>query len=538
MAITAMEKQPCAVRLPERTSVLPWWTPYVLAAVLTLLSLRGSGALAPVDTDAARHAMNGVFIHDLLASGRLLHPIEYGKEYYGRLPALSMPYHPPFFPGVEALFYFVFGVRLFSARLAVALAVGTCSLLLYRMVRTTHGSHELAFCVTASTFILWNAQLVATDVMLEYPALALAMAAISCAVVTERVYSMRMALWFALFASAGIWAKQHAVFAGAVPPLYFLFTGRWRLLFGKALVISSALLGAALYVLIRLSAPFQETGVSEVATSAEDVRWIFLNNLKYYVEGVLDLMWGISGLFALLVCAALLILIWKKGTQGLNLWLYLSWAIAILPVLLFVGSYSLRYFFFVMPAVMTISYVLIGRAAVILSGERTARWILAACVTVWCGAGLFFHPDFLRGPAEAAQLVVRKTPGRVVYFGDADGSFAFAVRVLDPAQQTIVVSGEKLPDGILNATLFDAFCQRYSIGWVVFENGVHRAKWADLAERPGSQLALVRTLPLVSSRSRWRHGSVSVYRFSGPVNPGAPLKIEIPRIGSEVEVSH
>src|ERR1051325_4629796 len=99
------------------------WTPYLLAVLFFFSALRGVGATDVIDTDAARHAMNGVFIHDLVRSGHWSHPVEYAKAYYAQYPALSMPYHPPLFPAIEAFFFAVFGVNLLTARLAIALAV-------------------------------------------------------------------------------------------------------------------------------------------------------------------------------------------------------------------------------------------------------------------------------------------------------------------------------------------------------------------------------------------------------------------------------
>ena len=194
-----------------RAPRLPAWTPYLLAVLFALLSLRGLESRNIVDTDAARHAMNGAFVHDLLLSGRIAHPIAYGKEYYGRLPALSMPYHPPLFPAIEALFYFVFGVNLLAARLAVALAVAVCTVLLYRLFAATHHSDVLALCATVTVLSLWNSQLVATDVMLEFPAMAFALAALYCLRDAGREYPLDRALLFATLGAAAVWTKQFAV---------------------------------------------------------------------------------------------------------------------------------------------------------------------------------------------------------------------------------------------------------------------------------------------------------------------------------------
>src|SRR3954452_17653872 len=77
---------------------------------------------------------------DMFRDGGLLHPIAYLKAYFGRLPALSMPYHPPVFPAVEALFYAALGIRPATPRIAVAFTVFGSVLSLYYVVLKTQRS--------------------------------------------------------------------------------------------------------------------------------------------------------------------------------------------------------------------------------------------------------------------------------------------------------------------------------------------------------------------------------------------------------------
>ena len=193
------------------------WIPYVLAIFFFLSALWGVGSTDVIDTDAARHAMNGAFIYDMVRGGHIMHPIEYAQQYYGHLPALSMPYHPPMFPAIEALFFALLGVKLVAARAAVAISVGISVLLLYRLVETTLQSRILAACVTVTTLSLWTVQVVSRDVMLEFPALAFTLAALYCLRDMDRSFTVRRALLFGLLAAAAVWTKQHAVFLGAMP---------------------------------------------------------------------------------------------------------------------------------------------------------------------------------------------------------------------------------------------------------------------------------------------------------------------------------
>jgi hypothetical protein len=515
---------------------LPAWTPYLLAVLFALLSLRGVESRNVVDTDAARHAMNGAFVHDLLLSGRIAHPIAYGKEYYGRLPALSMPYHPPLFPAIEALFYFVFGVNLLAARLAVALAVAVCTVLLYRLVAATHHSDVLALCASVTVLSLWNSQLVSTDVMLEFPAMAFALAALYCLRDAGREYPLGRALLFATLGAAAVWTKQFAVFLLAVPPLYFLATGRWRLLFSRNFWISTALFALAVKALMSLSAPFNRTGVDQAPLTPTSIWLAFQGNLNYYGPALAHELLGWPGLFAL-GTAALLALSFRRGAwRGLKIELYLAWMVAIGAVLMAVGPHTERYLFFFFPPAVVAAYAVVLRGSELLAGPARAWRIPVAMAAAWFIAGCWFHPEFLRGPAEAASVVVRPAPQRVLYGGDADGNFIFAVRALDARLQTTVIPAQKLAPEVFPAAAFEDFCRRYAINWVVLEDTGNPQKWSELMAGPTPSMRLERVLALNSSRPRWR-GHLRIYRFtSAAARPEPGLVLPIEKIQSSIEV--
>src|SRR3982751_3988856 len=80
---------------------------FVIAVILAMFfaawAMRGANTTEITLSDQARHAMNGVALFDMVREGKVLHAIGYLREYFGHLPSLSMPYHPPLFPAVEAL---------------------------------------------------------------------------------------------------------------------------------------------------------------------------------------------------------------------------------------------------------------------------------------------------------------------------------------------------------------------------------------------------------------------------------------------------
>ena len=509
--------------------------PYLIGLLFFVLALRGVDATDVIDTDAARHAMNGAFFYDLIRTGNWAHPIEYAKQYYAQYPALSMPYHPPLFPAVEALFFAIFGVRLLTARMAVAVSVAISSVLLYRLVRTTFGRDLIAACVTITTLSLWTFQFVARDVMLEFPALALTLAAIYCIRGLEESFPLRYALLFAGLSAAAVWTKQHAVFLGAVPVLYAVLTKRWRRFFEAPFWVGLLLFGGTVFALIRLSRMFHGTGVDQMSTSASDLYWIVTRTLPAYFEWIAEDLKGLPGVFAVCAIGTYLMGLRKRDSNRPKSALYFAWMIAMCALLIDLGPVTPRYFFFLLPPVIAVGYVWLFHGCRWLWGERTAHFALVGFTIAWFVMGLFIPMDFLTGPGTAAAAVVRGVPTRVLYAGAADGNFAFSVRTLDPNLQVTVISAGKVSPRVLDESPLEAFCKKYGIEWVVFENAPGRTFWAKFYSELKTAGVLERSVPLRSTRQRWRSGAIEVYHFSVAQNhPGGVLQLPVPNIGTSI----
>jgi len=513
------------------------WIPFVLALFFSLSALRGVSRTDIVDTDAARHAMNGAFIYDMIRGGHIAHPVEYAKQYYGHLPALSMPFHPPLFPAIEALFFAVFGVTPLAARGAVAVTVGICVLLLYRLVQTTLRSRVLAACLTLTTFSLWTFQFVARSVMLEFPALMFALAALCCLGDGDRSFTPRRALLFGVFAGAAVWTKQQTVFLGLVPLLCASWKGR-HLRAAKPVWISTAIFGVAVLGWILLSKAFYGTGTTQTMAMAYpgQIQILFVRIIKSYIGWIASDLLGLPGVFALCSIAAYIVAVRKVGALKVSLKRYYIWIISAAAVLLTLGIASDRYFFFLLPAVVTVGYAWLFRGCGVLWGKRRAEFAICVFAAAWLVAGLFVPVEFLRGPGDAAALVAKGAPSRVLYAGTADGNFIFAIRSLDPKLQITVIPGGKLPPSTFEPAALEQFCRQYGINWIVFENVPGDFRWSGLTGRWPASMKFERSFPGASSRAQWR-GTFDVYSFMPPANPtGGVLELPVWYIRENVRV--
>jgi hypothetical protein len=192
----------------------------------------------------------------------------------------------------------------------------------------------------------------------------------------------------------------------------------------------------------------------------------------------------------------------------------------------------------VFPALVTVGYTWLFDGCRWLWGRRTATLVAGAFASAWFLLGWFVPVDFLRGPKAAAETIVRGSPARVLYAGQADGNFIFAVRELDPKLQVVVVSVTKLSRANFEPGALQAFCRKYGIEWVVFEDLPGQPYWSGVRDHLRTWAKLGRTIPLESTpASRWHQGTIQIYRLPpAPDPPGGVLQLPVPNLGGYISV--
>lgn len=522
--------------------------PYVLAAVFVLTSLRGISGGSTFFPDAARHAMNGVLIHDMVRSGSLARPVAFARSYYNRWPVISLPYHPPLFPTIEALFYGVFGLNLFAARLPVVIAAGACVLLLYRLVLRTHGSALLATLAAGTFAILPIAQMVATDVMLEMPALAFALGALSCLEGFPASTSLRRWAGFTVLAVAAVWTKQHTVFLGLVPFWLIVLGGHWAVLSRPGIWMASITLGVAALALLKLSGLAQGAGGMNQFAPLDEAGNIFLHNLSYYAR----ILWGtitpVGALAAIGTLAACLTVPRLRRRRELHL--YVAWFLGLVALLLATGQYNSRYLFFGLPAALVLAY----SGADLIGRWLAGRYAVAVPCLLAAGLLIVLVPKAaridvaLRGPAQVAETLHDLGARRILYYGRYHGDAALALRFLAGPDRA-VVRGDKLDPSVLEPDALAKLLYRYGFDALVAvrefdaprdsSNDPEVAAWYRLAESwrglpdaPPAGVVLERTIPVVTWPGRVERAVVYVFanQRKSP-NPERYLEVPIAKAG-------
>ncbi len=469
--------------------------------------------------------LNGALLHDMIRGGGLLHPVEFARHFYAHYPAISLPYHPPMFPLFEAILYFLFGVGPAVARVAVAITVAASALLLYALIFRLNGSAPLAFLTTITFFALRISRDLASDVMLEFPALVLTLAALYGLRRFDRGFSLRTGIMFALLGGAAVWTKQTAIGLVAVPWVLILLTRRWGYLRQPAIWISSALL--AFLDLVMLAVPVVALGWTGVAGKTGSTAGELVVILAGFYLRVLADRFSPAGLFVLTI-----VVLWT-GVRVLRRregWLaesfYLAWIIPIVAVALVTPRRDERYILGAYPAMVALGYLALFRAGRwILPEKRVWLPCFAAALSICCFSFAGAPEDSLKGVRQAAQFVESGHPARILYCGhDFDGDFLVQLRTTDPVTPATVVRAEQLPQEIRTAEALDEFAHRFGIDRVILERsvaGTNPDKWAAL---PTAKMELDRQFPVFNRAQPV--GRIEVYRFTDPVaNPPASIRL-------------
>lgn len=122
--------------------------------------------------DSSRHAMNGVFLSDMLSQGGLLHPVAFAKAYYEKYPAINIGFYPPFFYISSVPLLLLFGVSHAVSQSVVALYTLASGILVFSICRGAMdrvSALATALCIlTLAPIALWSRQ-----VQLDVPAVAM-----------------------------------------------------------------------------------------------------------------------------------------------------------------------------------------------------------------------------------------------------------------------------------------------------------------------------------------------------------------------------
>jgi hypothetical protein len=318
---------------------------FVLAMLIGCSNLLNSGPLWP---DSSQYANAAAMIHDWLLSGQILQPWQFAEQNYAQFPAFHLPYHPPGYPALLALFLTATKVSYSWARVFIALCLWLAGCSFYGILRRT-GSSQIAACggalllVTTPEIAFWS-----RDTMSEIPGLALILAGSYCFVIWLATESTLACM--AAFCFAEVAFQSRYLTAGVLPAwfLWVVLMGKWRRLLSPLLLVPTVLYLVLNALWVNYTLPYSryETVYSAIPPTT-NYGGIFSWKIFAFYSTHIPAMIGWLTLITAFIGLAYAI---RSSGSRLKQFFWLSWFVSNFVFLLAVRIYQEdRYFIYAVP---------------------------------------------------------------------------------------------------------------------------------------------------------------------------------------------
>lgn len=390
--------------------------------------------------DASRHAMNGVFLSDMLSQGGWLHPVEFAKAYYEKYPAINIGFYPPFFYISSVPMLLLFGVSHAVSQSVVALytlASGILVFFICRGVMDRISALATALCILAfAPIALW-----ARQVQLDVPAVAMYL--LTAWTLIRYLETGRQNWMFAagILLGLSMLTRVQGVFLGPV----FLFVVFLQRPPGRP-VLAKRIAATAIAGVVALPAVLMVQYFSSVnqalATRMPGMPGLWtLDNWTWYAQQLPEQVgWPVTCLMAAGLLAALVVAVQGRATAGLTV-IGAAWACA----WIFFSVVSNKEPRFNLPGIVFL-FLLAAYGLAIFSAV-TARVVLPV-LAAWLlfQVGMAPAVPVVNGFAEAVTAVQAIAPvnSNVMISAHRDGSFIFDLRTQGSRRDIGVRRADKL----------------------------------------------------------------------------------------------
>jgi 4-amino-4-deoxy-L-arabinose transferase-like glycosyltransferase len=485
--------------------------------------------------DSSRHAMNGVFLRDLLVEGGLFNPVRFATQYYEQYPAVNIGFYPPFFYISSVPLLLLFGASHAVSQSVVALyalGLGTLTWLVSRRAMDPLGATVTALAVLAlAPVALWSRQ-----VQLDVPAVAVYF--FTAYALVRHLESGHQGWLFGAAVAVGVGMLTRVQGVFMVPVLlFFLFGPRYaqRPPFARR-ALATVLAGLIALPAVVMVAYFQKVNAAlATATPGMPKLWS-VENWTWYAEKLPEQVgWPALAL----MIAGLLATVWLgfKGRLPVALKVLAACGVCAWVFFSVVSNKDPR---FNLPSVLFL-FVLAANGLYLL--VPAAARLLLALLAGW----LLFQLSTLgpvpevNGFREAAAITQQITPkdANVLISAHRDGSFIYDMRTQGTRRDIGVRRGDKLfvelhimrelgiRDRQLDKAAILAMLDRARVATVVMQPGY-------LADQPtirnfqallddGTYYDKVGTVAMGGNTDRDEH-ALLVYRRKAVPAPGVPGK--------------
>jgi len=534
--------------------------PIILVFVTILVTTPGLNQGEFWWSDESRHAMDGIFIMDLVKDFSFTNLYRYTEIYFAKYPALGLTWYPPFFATVEALFFSIFGISEVTARVTVLFFTLLAVIIFYIFIQNI--SDEIIAFFSSILFIttpivsFW-----AGSVMLELPVVALII--ISCyffynyVILNKQryIYYLTLALIFSLY------TKQTAAFMFPVFISYILIQRQYQKIFNKHVLFSIILFTIAIAPLVLFTLKFGAVGLSAIGDDLHQLRgetsklsiehW--LTSIKIFVN---TFVWPIR---ILTVTSIIVFIVNGIKTKKFNnailffiLWI-IWWYFAFSYVVN--AEYDLkRCCIYAVPAIAAITVWPIT----MLKKNNLIRWAMIILVSLIAVYQIIVSYNqtryYITGYNEAAKFVMDNNNSNrpVLFSGYYGGNFVFHTRKYDHHKQSITLRADKIltswsvfPEWGYRSYVSEPediyeILDKYGTKYIVVEDKDVFGKipfkiLRDMLEK--DSFLLEKTIKIESNMVKYAGLSIHIYKYKKEANNLAKsLTIEFPLLNRKINV--
>lgn len=394
---------------------------------------------APTDgnfswSDAPRHAMNGIFVLDLLRDLPLDDPKGWAEAYYIKYPALSILFYPPLFSLLLAGFYAVLGLSHATAQAAVAVGHFALMAAMYvialRWLPRPYAFGAALVLGAAPEISLWGRQ-----VMLDIPAYAWMLWSVVFLfryIRTER--TVDLLLTAALFLGC-LYTKQTGIFALVPMGWLVVMSKGWPHLLRRQVVATAVVFVVALVPLVVMHLEFGAVNMaSALGSGRDDFARSSVAAWTYYLTVMpQQLGWVVLVLAAVFLGGVATRQKWRM--PWLDFGFLLLWFFSGYLFFSFIMVREPRHDLMALWPVVVLAMLGLYRLLSAFGKHVHSRvWAAAPAVlglSTVAYALLAVAVPYVDGYREVVQEVMAKTPARsnILFNGYRDGNFVFGVRV-------------------------------------------------------------------------------------------------------------
>ena len=493
-------------------------------------------------TDESRHAMDGVFMLDLLKDRPFARLYDYTVEYFVHYPALGFTWYLPFFALVESIFFLAFGISATTARLTELFFILLTILAWYAWAKPIWGRMPVFFSIflflVSPQVILWS-----RAIMLEIPALAMMMLSLYAFSGYLKKPSHWLSVVIGLIIGSMLLTKQLTVLLFPILLAQIWASGGWKKVIQLKSLPGSLIIGVALAIVAMHAMKFGSTAMGHLESNASGILSIerFSSNFKATWEAYPRPFWFLIG-----AGVATMIKVKRQPSDFLLMTWIISWFILFA---IFSNYYAntLRYTIYMTPAIALIA----SRWLAEITNPSLKKYAIGLLTIFYGGYSLarVNEPALFVNGYEKAAAYVLASPSKapILFCCKHDGNFIFDIRIGDPKRYKIILRADKILVSIATMKVFgvksyaasdqDIFdlLDRYGIELIVAEN-------KDIVEVPELTRLIellktdafekLKSIDISTNVPQFKDLSVNIYRYKHSKSiANREIEIPMPHLG-------